>query len=424
MMKKVIDNSTFLILLFSVFFSSMLGAQILGISLNKIALIPLIIYLIFSKNQKFKLKKNIIFLLLFLFISLFSSLYSLTNTNLSNYDNYIQNSLLNAIQIFCFYIPIVILIAGYNNKITFRYNYIKALVITCRIHVVWSLLQFIIYSFFKYSINDLFSFLYTNNYNTAFTNLGTLGVFIRPTGLTSDPAFFGVTLVFGFILDKNKIYKFLYFCMAILSLSRVSIVVIVIIYIFKILLANKIYVNIKRILVFSLILMVLLIIVFTNEMILNQVTAIIYRFNIIGDLESSKIDGTSRHLLYIPMSFKAYILESDIINLLIGFGPRQSGAILAHSEVMNNYLAPSMINSSWSIECDIAELILGYGLIGFIFYYGLLIKMILQEKKTISLLVLSILIFGIMYNISSATLVLLTIITFYCTSEGAAKKEI
>ena len=415
MLKKMKNNSLFIVLFISVLFSSMLGAKIMGISLNKIALLPLIIYLLFSKFQTFKINKYCTPLLIFFLIQLLSSSHSLLLTYAKNFDGFINTSILNIISDLFIYFPLIILINGYSNRSALKNKFIHALVITCRIHLIWSVCQFVIYSIFKYSINDLTQFLFTRN-STAFTNLGPLGVFIRPTGLTTDPAFFGITMVLGFILDKKSANKLLYFLMSILSMSRVSIIVIIIAFILNFLLKNKVQINAKKIFVIITVLFVLFIICMTSKTISSQISALLYRFNIIKDVNAGRIDGTSRHILYIPMSFKALLKQNSIITFLIGCGPRQSGPALVVSNVMNEYLSEGMFINTWSIECDIAELILGYGVLGFISYYLILSILILKEKRIESILFISIAIFGIMYNVSSATLIVLTIIVFYLTT--------
>ena len=411
MLKKLKNNSLFIVLFISVLFSSMLGAKIMGVSLNKIALLPLIIYLLFSKFQTFKINKYCIPLIIFFLIHLLSSIHSLLLTYAKDFDGFINTSILNIISDLFIYFPLIVLLNGYSNHLVLKNKFVHALVITCRIHLIWSICQFVIYSIFKYSINDLTQFLFSRN-STAFTNLGPLGVFIRPTGLTTDPAFFGITMVLGFILDKKSSNKTLYFLMSILSMSRVSIIVIIIAFIINFLLKNKIRINTKKCFAFITIFFVLLIICLTSKTISSQISALFYRFNIIKDVNAGRIDGTSRHILYIPMSFKALLKQNNIITFLIGGGPRQSGPALVVSNVMNEYLSKGMFINTWSIECDIAELILGYGVLGFISYYFVLSILILRGKRIESVLFISIAMFGIMYNVSSATLIVLTLIVF------------
>lgn len=68
-------------------------------------------------------------------------------------DGYTNNLINYSIQIIAFYLPLILLIASYRNKEDLSKSLKNALNLTCRIQMVWALLQFILYTSVHYDLN-------------------------------------------------------------------------------------------------------------------------------------------------------------------------------------------------------------------------------------------------------------------------------
>ena len=97
-----------------------------------------------------------------------------------------------------------------------------------------------------------------------------------------------------------------------------------------------------------------------------------------------------------------------------------SGTILAHFDVMNAYLGSHMFTTAWTVECDVAELLLGYGLLGFILYYINVFKL-KRVSEYGKVLVITYFLYSIMYDISASTFSQLIMMIFLCCGESSFK---
>lgn len=401
-------------LFIAILLSSCLGSSFFGISLNKVCLIPFMIYLIFD-IKSYAIERKTIPLLLFFIIALCSSIYALTASYSSEIIGYKNSVILYFVQIIIFYIPLIFLIQNSKSKELIYVKFISIIKLVCKIHAIWGVFQFLIFTVFKYNINNSIAFLYGGSTPYALINLGSLGVFLRPSGLNFDPAYFGIILVIGVIFESKKIWKLFYLICAFLAMSRSSILVICLLFIFPYIIGRrKIKLSKSNIAIFLGCCLVI-VLLFSFPATRNQINALLSRFNFKTEINSQD-QGTMRHLLYIPKSILVLFTQYNPLQVIIGFGPRQSGTIIAHSGVMNDYLLDSMFSTSWIIECDVADLLLGYGLIGFVLYYVSLINIARYNKKYGIYLAVSIFVYGIMYDISASTFVLLIIIIMSCSS--------
>ncbi len=421
MESKKVNKTLFWAILIAVLFGSMLGAQVAGISLNKICLIPLYLYLLVS-IRKLKVNLNSLPLLLFYCVAAASSIYAISADYASNYEGYTKECLLNAIQIVVIYIPLVIMLINYKEKENVKDYFIKSLKITARIHIVWAIAQFLLYMLAKIDINSIFlSKLYGESSGSALINMGGLGIFIRPTGLAQDPAFFGLILVLGFLFEKKTITKVLYFAMACIAMSRSTIVVMVLIIGVNLIRnAYKLRISKKKMIIFVGIVVAGVVAVVALGL-GEQINALFSRFTNVKT--ASTMDGTSRHLYYIPASIKILFTKYNVFQFLIGFGPRQSGTIIANSHVMDEYLMEGMFTSTWAAETDFAELLLGYGFIGTVLYFVVLCRMP-KGNIRIQMVSFAFIMFGLMYNITGSTLFNLAVIVFVtCLNKKKVDKE-
>lgn len=385
-----------------VFFSSIVGGKIGGLSLNKISMIPLMLYLIIH-SKKITLRKSLFPLSCFYLLGAFSAVLSLTSPYAVEVEGYISKSVFYAVQMILLFIPMLLLMSSSKEKEAILSSTVDAIVVTSRINIIIVFLEFVSYFIFDVSFtNGILKILYGIDNASALIYLPGIGIFLRPTGLNMDPAYLGVILVFGFIFENNLVWRMLGVVAAICSMSRSSILIIVAIAIISFIQNN----GIKRIKKSYLVIMVLfvgvcILAIFAVPSINSQIDGLLSRFNIGNEMKSEDV-GTMRHMLYIPKSIEVFLFYYNPIQKLFGFGPRLSGTIIAHAKVMDSYLNPEMFYAAWSIECDIAELLLGYGLVGFILYYFCLSKLRKVDVYGNNLFLVFFL-YSIMYDISAST---------------------
>lgn len=421
MNKKIINKSSediflFLFIFIAVFCASITNAKIRGVSLGKIGIIPLYVFLIFKtyKND-YKINSNSKFLIFFYLSASLSCLISLFAPYASNYSNYFKNSIMYLIQLVFIYVPLLILFSSYNKKDKIINYFKKSIIYTARINIIWAIFQFIFYAFFTVDINKMYlGFLYefSETYSSTYINFPSIGIFIRVTGFNTDAAFFGLLIILDFIFEKSVFLKLLCFVMACFSMSRTAMFTIIFLFIFDFVCNKKFYKPIKNHFVLFFLILLLIPILLANKTIGKQFEAMFSRiFGLIG-IDVTENVGDGRHIMYIFKAIEIVLKKYNPIQFLFGYGPRQSGTILANYHVMDDFLDDYMINNVWTIECDWSELLLGYGIVGTILYILSFINLGKVKKNNAIFLCLFVFVYGFMYDISANTLLNLILIVF------------
>ena len=422
--RKAEDIVLSVVLFIAVLFGSMLGATLFGVSLNKISLIPLLVFSLYiAARNGIALGKTSAPLFAFYALAILSSLIALTASYASSYEDYATNLIQEIVQILVFYVPILMCFSNYDNKGRALSHLKKSIVYVCRINVIYSLFQFFFYAALKIDINTyLLAPFYGGDFSTLLTNQGQAGIFMRVSGFCADAAFLGLILVIGFAFERKAVFKFLIFLVAVLALSRVAIVVIVFQIVFRFIKERK-YNNItgKGLLLLCL-LPAAIAVAFSIESIRTQMEGLLVRFgNLFG--ENSAIDGSNRHLMYSSKALEILFTKYDPLQFLIGYGPRNSGTIIFNMHVMDEYLNAGMMTTVWAAESDVAELLLGYGVVGTLLYLWSLIKL-RKAFPGASVVIASLLLFGIMYNISSSTFInLFLVLVSSCATETSKNRK-
>ena len=388
----------------AVFFSSIVGAQFFSISLNKLCIIPLLAVLLVAnaKNGLGRANKTSIYLLLFYLVASASAFFSLFSPY-SFIDQFMNRSLLFLIQSLLIYIPLILSASFFGKKRLLVNSLKKSILLACRIQVICALLEFaIFYLFGQEPVVSFLSLFYKEEAAVALINLGNNLILFRPTGINMDPAYLGIVILLGFVFERKGIWKAIYFFTACIAMSRVSIIAMAMVTILR-LFMDKPKLTPKLLLSFFIIGILGISLLFGFS---EQIGGLLARFNV--QSVSSDV-GTMRHILYIPESFGILFSKSNIIQFLIGFGPRQSGTIIAQLGTIDHLLLDEMFTTSWTSECDVSEVLLGYGVLGAIFYMLVVLQLRTYGKVGLVLMI-SILVYGIMYDISSSTLVSLTLI--------------
>lgn len=421
----------FILIFIAVFGTSIIGATIFGVSLNKVALIPLEIYLLFSSgvNLKFKVnnrQKTLLYWYIVMCLgSLSGILFSLTyNERIT--DVLIKKAIMQIFSYVAIYMPIALLIWNSKKREIYLKYFKKAFILVARIQAIWGVLQFGIYHLFGININqNILGVLFGGNW-TALSNLAnsSVGVVLRVSGINRDAAFFGALLVIGFILDENSLFKFVYVVCAALALSRVALVAIAFVLFYQFLIKFKdILVNHKvkllgRYILIMVVFIVVFILIYNNSPALQkQITRVLERFLTV----STGADGTNRHMGYPLATLQLETLNIPLIQKLFGVGNGSGGILLSYysNEIEWLGLSSSMkeLTSVWAVESDIANIFLETGLIGGIFYYIFYYKSYKFAKYDITkrCLVLTMAVFGIMYNLAGITFMQILYITLFAS---------
>lgn len=423
----------------AVFGASMSGAQLLGVSLNKIVLLPLLTLLLleYSYNNGCRVKVNKFQwkLIALYLLSLCSCLYGLI-TNFVTYEEYTSRLVSYAIQSLIMYVPIFILLCN-NSKNKLYYNYFTtSLIWTCRVQGIWGFVQFFLYYGFSINLNvvvfeqwlkgilDFEGGVLRYSYEN-----GTLG--IRLAGLNSDPAYLCILLILGIIFERNKIFKYLYGVVMLLTLSRVGVVVLFCLFLrsFIFSLRNKTFhvkisAVIKIIIYVVAAIVILLLLYYRVPYFRSQIDYFVYRITNLFTVQG-KNQSSVRHSLYIPYSIMAYITELDPIQKLIGVGLRVTTVVFASNRNMASVLQfnnTGLASRAAAIECDIAEILLGTGIVGFYLYYSFLYQVYRSGDERITSTAFAFVIYGVMYDISSTTLIQI-VLWFMCVGVNGCNNQ-
>lgn len=403
------SDKEFTLIFIAVFFSSIIGLRVGRIAINKLALIPLEIYLVIkyshSKNSYIKINRQQKLILIWLVCAIFSSCVGLLSTYSGKYNNFDRNQVLNIIQIFFIYIPITISIEKCNSAYS---SFVKSIIITAYIHGVMAIIQFVAWYIFHIDIMDvIFNSFFKGFFGTDWTAFNFEGgkIALRVGGFNRDTAFFSLLLIFAYNYTKNIYSKFFFLICSALSMSRSGILGMVLSVIFDFAKAIR-NGKVKTRWLYPIILSVIVVVFICNisPSIRYQLTYLNFRFQ---SVFNNTDFGTARHLSYLSGAFNTWLLKMNFIEKIFGIGPRSGGVALTEGGLISQSIGHS--KDVWTIECDYAEMLLGHGFIGYLIYY-IVFRVLkigsFKEKK----LALVLLILSLMYNYFDLTLVILWLI--------------
>ena len=399
----------------TIFFASMASASLFGISLTKLAFIPLLIVLLIdSLNDTVKLSMKSFVFIGFYTVIILSSLYGLCMTENYELDSYEYKLTYGIIQCILIYIPVVVLLFNNYKKDEYCNNIKKALISLARISSIWGILQFVFWSFWRIDFNNA---IFNDFFNGFFGEIngaryqvlenGSWNISIRISGLSHEPAIFCMILLLGIIFDNKRWIKFIYAILIFLSLSRAGILVLLVL--LGILFIKNIKNLKKSTIIYGFSIFVLLglflAMIFTVDSLSSlriQFEKMLERFSLINNSEENI--GTYRHINYIGWSIDSWCSDLNIFQKMFGIGYRVSGVALSHNSYYSTYLEENMINSAWAIECDFADILLGTGLVGLCIYIYIWGSVFRKGNFQHKLLCIVFVVFGIFYNVSIWTL--------------------
>lgn len=429
--KRQEDNLLFTCIFIAVLFSSMLGMTIGGISLNKIALLPLEIYLLYKLVVKREtgLSPDMYPLILFYLVQLIGSWFALVSFKDGfMYEGFQDKLVKNIIQVVFIYTPVVISIGTLENK-TAVYEYLKkAVVYTARFQCAWAILQFLLWNINGFDLNGfLFVDLLKGAFGESFRSVllyidGRLQ--IRAVGINYEAASFALIMLLGTCFEKRTIIKFFYLFACLLGMTRTGVVAVGVVLFAQLLLYIR--KNIKKdakktirqlIILLGCGIVLFLILYICSESIRVQVNNVIDRF-----LNMQDDDGSDRHIMYPIYCVYSWLFDLNTLQKLFGFGARVSGLVFVRSPYVSSIMSfyPTMLTTAWDVECDIAATLLGNGIIGFVSYLLIIYKLVTCEKEDVFCFGAGVFIYGFMYNTFQNTLVQIVLILLFA-SVGAKK---
>lgn len=421
----------FIVTFIAIFFSSIIGATIFGISLNKLALIPLELYLFlkFDWNAKFRVNKLQKKLILWYIIASFSSisgmLFSL-HYNIRIIDEMISNAMLQIISYLLILLPIAVLLWNSKERSKHIDYFNRAILWTCRFQALWGIAQFVLLNTLHIDLNSLvLGSLFGGDW-TAYSNLkdSAGGITLRVTGINHDAAFLGMLLVIGFILDRAVVFRFVYILCASLALSRSAIVGIATVVVYMMAISEKkidrksLYAGLKYTVIILILICLFLRIYINSPAIQIQLKRVLERFSTIATGQ----DGTGRHMGYPLVTMYLEMFKIPILQKLIGVGNQCGGILMSYYSDSISWLGLSSnmqsLNHIWTVESDFASIFLETGIVGGLMYYDFLLSSYRNACKRDKLkraLIFGLVIFGVMYNLAGAAFIQLVYIALYST---------
>ena len=419
-----------LIIFIATSFTTTIGMKWGGISANKLCILPLYLYLMMTtiligKHKVTIPNKN---LALFYMGAIVSCILGLLSDNDIYYDGYSSSLILYLIQCLFIYLPLYIFMCMSSHKEEIKEYFISCFLWSIRIQALFGTLQLICYyvAFFdigKYVSELVAPFITVESASGTWSSIGWFGssVYCRPRGFTNDPNFLCVLLVLGAFIEKRKLLKLLYVVIILLSGTRSPLLVlagvVLIRWIQNILKMKKLTEkksSIQKAVVSIVVIVVAVAVIYNNvsavqEIADKQINLLASRMDIFSR-SGSKSESTMRHIMYYPYGLYSFLVDTNIFQKIVGVGPRTSGSFLQ----LNGAIASALnmdYSTAWPLECDVMEVLLGFGLLGFLSYYGT-VYYLYKKNTSYKAFFLAIALYGVMYGIASLTIVQLIFIVF------------
>ena len=276
--------------------------------------------------------------------------------------------------------------------------FINGLKLNTWIQLTWGILQFIIYKVSGQALNQII-FEDTLHLQLSHATSNIYDGINRLTGLNWEPAYFGLTLIIGYLLS-NKLWKKLLFIVGVvLSASRTSLLTLI-----AVIIVQEIYRLVKFkekkknyfqkrevIITFTILLVIVIGIILNFQEIINTFLSTAMRF------QNLDLDPSSRvHSFYYQVLGDILFSKFSLAQLLFGIGPASSG----YAYTLWYDLYPYLISNAWNIENGLADIIVGSGVLGTVLVYWWFINnlRIGKNNKVAFALIIGILVGAITYS--------------------------
>ncbi len=292
----------------------------------------------------------------------------------------------------------------------------KSLKIMSTIQLIWVIVQYVLYNSIQFDLNKVLfvETLGMVNNASAFKLAGV----IMPSGLSWHPSLLAPLIVISFYLYDSCYMKLLAVLVAFICGNSTALIGAVLCIAFELVNVSIKISKHKKIKVWITLAIIIIGVIGSF---------VVYRFGIIEIVIEKMVhiyerifghiyDGGSAlaHKRYFTAYFDV-INISSIPQILFGYGEGCSG--YPYDQLFNQY----GYLSSWAVECDIMNIMVSRGIIGFILYYSMICWIAIKgwfinHKYTIIMVIL--VIQGITYNIQFDWVIMLNILLIYFVDKG------
>lgn len=283
--------------------------------------------------------------------------------------------------------------------------------IMCLIQLIWIPLQYIAYHYFQLDLNKI---LFYDILHMTATEKG--ATFIRdwryhPSGMTWHSAILGPVFLLALLLFKKPFVKCIAVADVLICGNSTALVCVLLCLGMQIL--HCIYKGSIRLKVYQLTLIavavVTAVIVGSHFGLFTVFTDAIVR--LATRLLSANSDAsTAAHFAYFT-DYPVVAGKIPVFQLLFGTGLGSSG--YQYSLLYNRYTNWP----SWAVECDVVDILISKGIVGFVSHYGLLIYIAVKGVKIdfrYMIFMLALLIGGVGYNIQFHYVIMIELLMFIC----------
>lgn len=296
-------------------------------------------------------------------------------------------------------------------------KFVSGLRMSCYIHIIWCLLQFVTYEFAEIDINQIvfgnILHISNGNYGVSRYEAGKLVI----SGLCWHPINLAPTLALSVLLLNKWYIWFAAFFIAFYSDNSTTMVVIIAVFVLFLLTEFKgklinVFKRLKKPKVFFKVLVISLISVFILIELIPLIQIAVD--GILNRVQDTNDSSTQAHIQYYT-AWPMIVRRQNILEFLFGCGIGRSGVYFSRFFKQYTYI------DYWSVESDPMNYLYAAGLIGFCLFYGWLITLIIKAKKInvkYLIFLLCIILGGITYGMQFPWVINLELIIGVCIKKN------
>lgn len=334
---------------------------------NFIMYLIVIFELLFKHTFSIKDKKDYIFILYFFcfVISVIINFSNLPNVwGLFNVNSLFNTAILGYLIVFI----------KKDTLKRMKSSFILGLRLNAWIQLIWGILQYLLYTFTGQSLNQL---VFSKSLPLTLGNTANLSMF-RLSGLNWEPAYFGFSLIIGYLLVNKWWKKALFILVILLSTSITSLLSLLAVIIAGFIYDNffkakriKRNLNVSEILIGILALSLFIIFIATNW---DSVCRVInYTFLRFQNLDSDASSIT--HTLYYQKLGDILFNKFNLFELFFG------NSVSGYAYTLYYGLYSNLISTPWVVENGLVNLLVGKGIIGTFLVYDWFLLCAKDAKK-------------------------------------------
>lgn len=367
-----------------------------GFGLYNIVLIIILFKRIRKKSVRMnKAKTTLLLFFLCMFISLIVASYTVPR-------EWFLSSLRGTMKLAVLLMGLLIFL---DDTYTLRYRsfFFNGVIVAAYVDFVWIVAQSLLWNIARVSLNERIFGI-----SMLVQNKGDLVL----TGLSWERANAAILFSMAYVLCKKPIFRVMCVISVLMTSSRTGLLLLMIAFLSDFsgkLSKKKMQVILKRVIVVILLIALILIIGRTArigvvvklfERLDYLITRIQYIYLKTNDWGANELDFHIQYILWIPKALSSI----PFLQTLFGCGTRISGWV--YTTVFGRFA----LGGPWNIECDLAAILFGNGIVGLLLYYLSLFKAIkLNKRNELHTILYLFLIGGIVYVFYTSTLSLIVI---------------